>query len=124
MDADHQAIVELTADYQRLREVFLPDATATLGSSDQDGVDEIIERVSTSLAKYSGSQHMVSTHEIAVDGDTATSRCYLHAQHIRPDGEQPPLFTLAGIYADDLIRTPDGWRIRHRTLTTLWTTGR
>jgi len=129
---DRQAIVALTAnycwaldtgEYEGLREIFLPEATAQLGSSSQAGIDEIIERVSTSLAKFDGSQHMVNTHEITVEGDTATSRCYVHAQHMRRAGEEPPLFTLGGRYEDRLVRTPEGWRIRHRTLTSMWRSG-
>ena len=130
--ADHQAIMELTATYcwaldekafERLRDVFLPDATARLGSSDQSGIDEIIERVSTTLARFVGSQHMVGTHLIEIDGDTATCRCYLQAQHIRPAGEEPPLLTVGGRYEDRLVRTADGWRIAHRTLVSMWRSG-
>ena len=130
--ADHQAIVELTALYcwaldekafDRLRDVFLPQATAQLGSSSQNGIEEILERVSSTLDRFIGSQHMVSTHEIEIDGDTATCRCYLQAQHVRPEGEEPPLLTVGGRYEDRLVRTPDGWRIAHRTLTSIWRTG-
>lgn len=130
--ADHQAIMELTATYcwaldekafERLRDVFLPDATARLGSSDQSGIEEIIERVSTTLARFERSQHMVGTHLIEVDGDTATSRCYLQAQHVRPVGEEPPLLTVGGRYEDRLVRTADGWRIAHRTLVSMWRSG-
>jgi len=130
---DRSDIVALTAnycwaldsgEYERLREVFLPGATAQLGSTFCTGVDDIIDRVSGSLGKYDGSQHLVNTHEIVVDGNTATSRCYVHAQHMRPKGEQPPLFTLGGTYEDELVRTASGWRIRHRVLSSLWETGR
>ena len=130
--ADHQAIVELTATYcwaldekafDRLRHVFLPDATAQLGSSSQRGIDEIIDRVSTTLARFEGSQHMVSTHLIEVDGDTATCRCYLYAQHVRPVGDEPPLLAVGGRYEDRLVRTADGWRIAHRTLVCMWRSG-
>ena len=130
--ADHQAIMELTATYcwaldekafERLRGVFLPDATARLGSSSQSGIEEIIERVSTTLARFERSQHMVGTHLIEIDGDTATCRCYLQAQHIRPAGEEPPLLTVGGRYEDRLVRTADGWRIAHRTLVSMWRSG-
>lgn len=128
-----QAIVALTAKYcwaldtgefTQLHDVFLSGATAQLGRVFCEGIDEIIDRVSSSLGKFAGSQHMVNTHEIVVDGDTATSRCYVHAQHMRVAGEEPALFTLGGTYEDDLVRTVDGWRIRHRTLTSLWEIGR
>ena len=130
--ADHQAIIRVTVEYcwaldekdfDRLRSVFLPEATARLGSSSQDGIEEIIRRVSTTLARFVGSQHMVSTHQIEIDGDAAICRCYLHAQHVRPPGEEPPLLTVGGRYEDRFVRTPDGWRIAHRTLTSMWRAG-
>ena len=129
---DHRAIIELTAvycfaldekDFETLRDVFLPEATAQLGSSSQDGIDEIIGRISGTLDRFDGSQHIVSTHQVAIDGDTATCRCYLYAQHMRPAGEEPPLLTVGGRYDDRLVRTADGWRIAHRTLTSLWREG-
>lgn len=129
---DRAAIVDLTAaycwaldtrDYERLRAVFLPNATARLGSVAQTGIDEIIERVGTSLSRFDASQHMVSTHEIEITGDEATCRCYLHAQHVRPAGEEPGLFTVGGCYEDRLVRMRDGWRIAHRSLTTMWRAG-
>ena len=130
---DHQAIVQLTVDYcwaldsrdfERLRDVFLPDATAELGAGGQTGVEEIIDRVSTALARFDGTQHMVNTHDIDVAGETAIARCYLQAQHVRPTGETPALLTIGGRYEDRLRRTSDGWRIAHRALVTMWTAGR
>lgn len=127
---DHQAIVELTAtycwaldemDFERLRDVFVPDASAQLGRTSHEGVDEIIERISSTLARFDGSQHMVSTHLIDIDGDTARCRCYLQAQHVRPDGG--PLLTVGGRYEDRLVRTADGWRIAHRALVEMWRAG-
>ena len=129
---DYRAIIELTSvycfaldekDFETLRDVFLPDASAQLGSSSQDGIDEIIDRISGTLDRFDGSHHMVSTHQIEIDGDTATCRCYLQAQHMRPAGEEPPLRTVGGRYDDRLVRTPGGWRIAHRTLTSMWRSG-
>lgn len=129
---DHLDIVAVTHaycwaldghDWDRLRtDVFLPDATAAL-TNELSGIDAIIERVSGALGHLDGSQHMVSTHQIAVDGDTATSRCYLHAQHIKRSAEGGPHYVVAGIYHDDLVRADHGWRIRRRVLEVLWTEG-
>ena len=66
------------------------------------------------------SQHLVGTHQVALDGDRATARCYLHAQHVNQSGGQ---YIVAGRYDDDVVRTPAGWRIQRRTLTVLWTAG-
>jgi hypothetical protein len=133
---DHHEIVGVTHAYcwaldgrhwDRLRaEVFLPDATAWLTNECQ-GIDAIVARVSSALGHLDASQHMVSTHDIAIgsggDPDAATSRCYLHAQHIRRAAEGGPHYIVAGIYHDRLRRVPQGWRIAERRLEVLWTEG-
>ena len=111
-------------DWDRLDDVFLPEATAHLGSSDLlDGRDAIVARCSAALTPLDDSQHMVSTHQVEIDGDSATHRCYLHAQHIRRDAAGGPHYIVAGRYVDRMTRTPDGWRIAHRDLIVMWTEG-
>ena len=61
----------------------------------------------------------VRVSQVRVDGDAATSRCYLQAQHV----VGAATFLLGGRYEDRLVRTADGWRIAHRDLITMWTTG-
>lgn len=112
-----------TKDFERLRDVFLPDATAQLGGTWCDGIDAIIARISSALSPLDDSQHLIGNHEVVVDGDTATCRCYLQAQHVRQVPEGSPNFIVAGRYEDRLERTPAGWRIRHRDLITMWTEG-
>ncbi len=131
---DHAAIVQLTIDYcwaldtgdwDRLRTVFTPDATADLGANGQRGVDEIIARVSAALGPLDDSQHMVSNHQITFDddGDGASGRCYLQAQHIRQNVEGEPLYMVAGRYEDRYVRTADGWRIADRRIVPMWRRG-
>ena len=129
---DREAVKALTIAYtwaldrkefDRLRDVFLPDATARLGGVDCDGIDAIIARISAALSPLDDSQHLIGNHEVVLDGDTATSRCYLHAQHVRRDAEGGPNYVVAGRYEDRVERTPAGWRIRHRDLTVMWTDG-
>ena len=129
---DRDAIVELTVRYcwalddrnfDDLRQVFLPEATATLGGVDCVGIDAIIDRIDRALTPLDASQHLIGTHQVVLDGDGATARCYLHAQHVKRGTEGGDNFVVAGIYADRLVRTPDGWRIAHRTLTSVWTDG-
>ena len=109
---DRAAIIDLTARYcwaldsrnwEGLREVFLPDATAELGDGIEHGVDEIIERISGVLVPLDASQHLVANHLVTVDGDR--------------------LYLVAGGYEDELVRTPGGWRIAHRRLVVVWTEG-
>ena len=113
-----------TKDWPLLSDVFLPDATAELGVPNRlEGIDAIRHRIRTALEFLDDSQHLVGNHEVTVDGDTGTHRCYLQAQHVRevPDGS--PNYMIAGRYEDRVRRTPEGWRIAHRTLTVMWSEG-
>lgn len=129
---DHHEIIALTHAYcwaldrnryDELDDVFLPDATAHLGGLDLVGRDAIKARIDRALTRLDDSQHIVATHQIKVTGDTATCRCYLHAQHVMRDAVGGPHYIVAGRYEDRLVRTPDGWRIAHRDLLVMWTEG-
>lgn len=115
-----------TRDWAALDRIFVPDATAVFGSWELEGLDAIRRRLERTLSRLDASQHLVGTHQVHLDGDTATGRCYVHAQHVRDaaaiDGAGP-LYLVAGRYDDRFVRTPDGWRIARRTLTPLWTEG-
>ena len=130
--ADQAEITQLTIDYcwaldtgdwETLRRIFTPDVVAFLGGKEHIGIDAVIEKCSGALGPLDDSQHLISTHQIHVDGDTATSRCYLHAQHIRAVEGGSPLYVVAGRYEDQLIRGAHGWRIAARSLIVMWTDG-
>ena len=129
--ADRQAIVDLTIAYSYalddrrfddLDDVFVPDATAELGWL-LEGRDAIKDRIRNALVPLDASHHLVATHQVRFDGDRATGRCYLQAQHVRVDADGGPLFMVGGRYEDRYVRSPDGWRIEHRALVVLWTDG-
>ena len=128
---DRADIIAITHDYcwaldrkewHELDDVFLADATAVLGQRECANLEEIKEMCSTSLGRFDDSQHIAATHQVRIDGDTATCRCYLHAQHIRHSDDGETHYIVGGRYEDDFVRTPDGWRITHRTLTVMWST--
>ncbi len=128
---DRQALVDLTIAYSYalddrrfddLDDVFLPDATAELGRP-LTGRDAIKDRIRDALVPLDASQHLVATHQVRLDGDRATGRCYLQAQHVRAGTEGGSLFVVGGRYEDRYVRTVDGWRIAHRSLVVLWTDG-
>lgn len=113
-----------TKDWALLDEVFLPDATAELGSRTLlEGIEAIRRRIRTALEALDASQHLVGNHEVDVVADTATHRCYVQAQHVRRAAPGGPNYIVAGIYEDRLVRTAAGWRIAHRTLSVTWTEG-
>ncbi len=123
--ADRQAIIDLAAaygwavdagDFDELRNLFTTDATAELGGSGQNGIDEICDRLASALGRFIRWEHHLDDHEVTIDGDTATARCSVHAIHERPPGESPAVYTVVGTYDDRLARTAAGWRITHRSL--------
>jgi len=129
--ADERAVIDVTVaytwaldgkDFEALRDVFLPDATAELGRH-LEGIDAIIERIAGALGPLDDSQHLIGNHQVRLDGDQATCRCYLQAQHVRAAAEGGPNFIIAGRYEDRLRRTPAGWRIAHRSLIPMWRDG-
>jgi hypothetical protein len=129
---DRLAIIELTHRYcwaldskqlELLDTVFELDATAELRSAPLEGLEAIRSRIHGALAPLDATQHTVTNHLITVDGNTATSRCYLHSQHVRAAAEGGELYVIAGRYEDELVRTPHGWRIAFRRLVGVWTDG-
>lgn len=128
---DHHAIIDTTIRYtwlldhgprEKLTTVFTPDAYALLGR-DCDGVEAIIARVKEALDPLDSSQHIVSNHQVSIHGDTATCRCYFQAQHVKRGTEGGDNYMVAGRYTDNFVRTAEGWRIEHRTLTVDWVDG-
>ncbi len=130
--ADRLEIIELTHRYcwaldsktwELLDDVFAVDATAELRSAPLQGRDAIRDRIRNAITRLDATQHTVSNHMIDVDGDRATSRAYLHSQHVRAGVEGGELYVIAGRYEDELVRTPEGWRIQFRRLVTVWSEG-
>lgn len=130
--ADERAVINLasrycwaldTKQFDELRTVFLPDAFAILGGTECHGIDAIIKRISSALTRLDASHHLVGSHLVAVDGDEATHQCYLQAQHVLRGTEGGDLWMVAGTYHDQCVRTPEGWRIKERILSRVWTDG-
>jgi hypothetical protein len=113
-----------THDWGLLDQVFQPDATASFGRPERlVGREEIVDRIRKALEHLDDSQHLVGNHEVVIDGDAATHRCYLQAQHVRHEAEDGPHYIVAGRYEDHLARSAVGWRIAHRDLIVMWTEG-
>jgi ketosteroid isomerase-like protein len=130
--ADREDIIDLAVRYawaldtkqvDGLRDVFTPDATAMLRGVACNGVDEIIARVGGSILRLDCTQHLISNHQVVVNGDTATHRCQLQSQHVRTGVAGGDNFIVGGYYEDRVVRTADGWRILHRLMQQTWTEG-
>lgn len=130
---DKQEITELCYKYGRyidgrewdkLAEVFTEDAVADyLDMPRCDGRQAIQDVCTQALGRLDASQHIISNVLVSVDGDRAESFCYLQAQHVVNGTEGGDTFIIAGRYLDEVVRTPEGWRISYRKLEAMWSSG-
>lgn len=123
---DERAIVALAVrygvvidgkDWDGLRALFTADASGDY-STPVATVDDLVTNAQR-LNSVEVTHHAMSNHEVELDGEEATHRCHVVAFHSRAGADGGDTFTIFGAYSDQLVRTPNGWRIRFRRLA-LW----
>jgi 3-phenylpropionate/cinnamic acid dioxygenase small subunit len=108
-------------DWKGLAALFTPAAVADYGELGgvQRGPEAIVAHCADALARYSATQHLIGNVSVRVTAsDSAASTCSFLAVHLRSAGRPP--FVVGGRYADELTRTCAGWRIRRRSMRTVW----
>lgn len=111
-------------DWAGLRSVFASDAVCDYGAlGNPHGAEEIASLIRSTIGDLDATQHLIGNVTVEVEDDTATADCYLISQHIRAGAPGGDHYLLGGRYSDRLVRTAEGWRIAHRTLHRMWTTG-
>jgi ketosteroid isomerase-like protein len=134
--ADKLAIIDVvnaytraldTRDWDLLKSCFTPDGDADFGALVGVGVldspQALVDLCRTSLQDLKATQHLQGNYRVEVNGDTATAFCYFQANHFAegtPGGEN---FVVWGSYRDQMVRTSDGWKIKHRELIPTFTGG-
>ena len=123
-----RALDEKDLDAARLRRILTDDAkvirpngAAMIGPRRLIGHRE-------SMARFESTQHIISSHDVAIDGDTATVRANLVAIHIWPGArtmltKPESYFAAGGILMARLVRTGEGWRISEMSNRVLWRAG-
>ena len=106
-----------TQDYELLDTCFLPDADVDYVSS--GGIagkyPEVRIWLEKALSIFSVTLHSLSNSEIELDGDRARGRTLVtNPMCIRDDAGKQSIFTVYAYYEDELVRTPEGWRIAKR----------
>ena len=110
--------------WPKLEQVFTEDAVADFtGIGIFEGRQAISDVIESFLTKCAVTQHLLGNYNIEVEGNKATATCYLSAMHAGMGDYENEIFTVWGEYSDRLERTAEGWRIVHRTLTTLHGSG-
>jgi hypothetical protein len=121
-----------TVDLDAFPRLFVPDGAlvvAALGREEPLGVFNgpgptgvgLVARLLGEL--YRTTLHHITTHTASIDGVRATGRTYCLAYHVVGDGDHKRgevLETLGVRYEEQFVRTPEGWRIKTRHATRLW----
>jgi ketosteroid isomerase-like protein len=102
--------------------VIRPNGAAVVGPAN------IADSHARSFARFEATQHLLTGHDVAIDGDTAAVRANLVAIHIWKDRplEASMLersFTAGGVITAALTHTPAGWRITRTENQVIWRTG-
>ena len=112
-----------TRDWELLASLCAADAVLDYSAygGPKGSVAEAVAWIDQALSRIAVSQHLVTNVRIAIDGDTATSQCYLFSPlGASTDGGGMRVFLVGGYYNDRLRRTQDGWRIVERVAGPTW----
>jgi 3-phenylpropionate/cinnamic acid dioxygenase small subunit len=100
-------------DWPLFRTVFTDDCQLNYGEvGSWTGGDAVTEFMKQAHAMAGHTMHRLTNQVITVDGDQAQSRTYVDA--LIMVGEDNSGVNAAGFYDDELVRTPDGWRVASR----------
>jgi uncharacterized protein (TIGR02246 family) len=117
-----------THDLDALEQIFAPDAVVSVTRRTPDnpidqqwtGRSEILATMTTALSRHDLSQHIITNHQISLNGDHARAIAYLHSVHI-PDANAPREHEDHGAwYLTELTRTAGGWQIARLHHTANW----
>ncbi|WP_157217011.1 nuclear transport factor 2 family protein [Flavisphingomonas formosensis] len=118
-------------DFDRLTEVFAHDAVqdyrSNLGPDGlMQGTGPLIAGAKTHMGEGSNcgaTHHNVMNFRIHVSGDTATAKVHYYAVHVGARKYEGAIYSMWGEYDDQLVRTPQGWRVKNRMYRSFFTEG-
>lgn len=108
-----------THDADLLMSCFTGDAAIELDQSAATGPAGFAERAKR-LRGLAAVQHIVTNITVDLDGDQAASTAYVLVMQAQDESLGRGTLLTGGVYADDLSRTADGWRITRRRFRSLW----
>lgn len=107
-------------DWDLFRTCFTTDCGSDYGSiGGWSNVGDLTTFMTTAHAGMGHTLHRMTNIVVAVDGDTATGRTYVHVI-LQLDRNNPgTVYEAFGFYDDTFIRASDSWRIAQRNFTTV-----
>jgi hypothetical protein len=124
-----RALDEKRFEAQHFASIFTPQAKVTRpNGASLIGPEEISASHEKSFARFEGSQHFVTGHDISLDGSTANIRANLIAMHMwqgsKTDAnKQDNFFVAGGVIHATLLQSGGQWRISQMSNAVVWRAG-
>ena len=109
--------------WELLDQVFAPDLEFDFGEWVVRSRADAVKAIRSYLDGCGPTQHLLGNYRIEIDGDTATSSCYVRAFHIGVAAAEGKTYEMGGEYRDELRRTEQGWRSGRRKGLLFWEVG-
>ena len=131
--SDRMEIAELTFRYARamdrrewelMGQVFTDDATANM--NDQRfpaNRDQIVDLIRRPIECCSATQHLMGNHQVLINGSGGRLDVSCRAFHVRLVSGVERTLEVVVRYDADVVRPPDGWRIRRWHEHSLYSSG-
>lgn len=117
-------------EFDQLGDVFTPDTrhdyTRSLPGVFVEGLAPLIASMHHNLGAGShcgATHHNVGNFRITVDGDEARAKVNYYAVHRGLGHHEGALYSMWGLYDDELVRTRAGWRVARRIYSSFLTEG-
>jgi uncharacterized protein (TIGR02246 family) len=107
-------------DWDGLRQVFAEDAHITMVAGvETRGAEAIVEYIKHRCRKRTWQHHLLSVHQVDLDGDEASALTY-HTSYQTSEGKPDTVLQLVARYRDRLRRTSRGWLIVEKAMELGW----
>jgi hypothetical protein len=134
---DRQAVIEALhrfadgidrRDWVRYRAAFTDEIELDYSSYRPENsgtwtADAWVDKARSLFPGLDASQHSITNAIVELDGDIAHVVADVRADHVVVVDGVTRVYTVAGWYDDELVRTSDGWRIRAKALHMRWAEG-
>jgi uncharacterized protein (TIGR02246 family) len=124
-----RALDERHFDPQYFASIFTAEANVTRpNGASLIGPREISASHEKSFARFEGSQHLLTGHDISVDGNQATVRVNLVAMHMWQGSKTSAnntdnFFIAGGVVHAELVQTDGRWKISRIRTDVVWRAG-
>lgn len=104
--------------------IFAPDVDADYGPASHWTDRASFKRDFAAFHEvFDATQHVMTNHLVAIDGQSARSNTYGAWRLIRQAAGEPPVWDGSGYYDDTWQRTEAGWHIVHRVCRVVYWSG-